>query len=35
MNAKLFYNHDGIYMFEKKFKKYSGQINPIGVHRNL
>ena len=35
MNLKSFCNHGGIYRFEKKFKKYSGEINPLGVHRNI
>ena len=35
MNLKLVLNHGGIYRFEKKFKKYSGEINPLGVHRNM
>ena len=34
MNMKLFCNHGGIYRFEKKLKKYSGEINPLEVHRN-
>ena len=33
MNLKVFCNHGGIYRFEKKLKKYSGEINPLGVHR--
>ena len=35
MTLKLFRNHGAIRRFEKKFKKYSGEINPIGVHRNM
>ena len=35
MNLKLFHSHAGIYRFEKKFKKYSGEINPLGDHRNM
>ena len=35
MNLKLFQNYGGIYRFEKKIKKYSGEINPLGVHRNM
>ena len=35
MNMKLFCNHGAIYTFEKKFKKYSGEVNPLGVHRNM
>ena len=31
---KLFCNHGGIYRFRKKFKKDSGEINPLSVHRN-
>ena len=34
-DLKLFRNHDRIYMIEKKFKKYPGEINPLGVHRNM
>ena len=33
MNLKVFCNHGGIYRFEKKLKKYSGEINPLGDHR--
>ena len=33
INLKLFLNHGGIYRFRKKFKKGSGEINPLGVHR--
>ena len=25
----------GIRKFEKKIKKYSGEINPLGIHRNI
>ena len=32
---KLFGNHGGTYRFRRKFKKDSGEINPIGVHRNM
>ena len=35
MNSKHFFNHSGIYKFEKKIKKYSGEINPLGFHRNM
>ena len=35
MNLKLFCNHGMIYSFGKKFKKYSGEMNPSGVHRNM
>ena len=35
INLKLFRNHGGIYRFRKKFKKVSGEINPLGVHRNM
>ena len=35
MNMKLFCNHGAIYMFEEKFKIYSGEINLLGVHRNM
>ena len=34
INVKLFYNHCGLYRFRKKFKKDSGEINPLEVHRN-
>ena len=34
-NLKLFPNHGGIYRFRKKSKKDSGEINPLGVHRNM
>ena len=33
MNLKPFCKHDGINRFEKKFKKYSGEMNDLGVHR--
>ena len=35
MNLKLFRSHGGIYRFEKKSKKYSGEMNPLGLHRNI
>ena len=35
INLKLFRNHGGIYRFRKKFKKGSGEIKPLGVHRNM
>ena len=35
INLKLFRNHGGIKRLEKKFKKYSGEINPLWVHRNM
>ena len=35
INLKLFRSHSGIYRFRKKFKKDSGEINPLGVHRNI
>ena len=35
INLKLFCNHGGIYRFRKKFKKDSGEINTLGVHRNM
>ena len=34
INLKLFWNHGGIYKFEKKIKKYSGITNLLKVHRN-
>ena len=35
INLKLFCNHGGIYRFRRKFKKDSGEIKPLGVHRNM
>ena len=35
ITLKLFHNHEGIYRFRKKFKKDSGEINPLLVHRNM
>ena len=35
INLKLYSNHGGIYRFMKKFKKDSGGIDPLGVHRNM
>ena len=35
MNLKLFGNHGAIHMFEKKFNKYSEEINPLVIHRNI
>ena len=35
MNLKQLCNHGGIYRFQKKIKKYSGEINPLGIHRNI
>ena len=35
INLKLFGNHGGIYRFRRKFKKDSGEIKPLGVHRNM
>ena len=32
INLKLIHNHGIIYRFRKKFKKDSGEINPLGVH---
>ena len=34
INLKLLRNHGEIYSFMKKFKKNSGEINPLGVHIN-
>ena len=31
----IFFNHGGIYKFEEKIKKYSGEINLLRVHRNI
>ena len=35
LTRKVFPKHDGVNGFEKTFKKYSGDINPSGVHRNM
>ena len=35
ITLKLFHNHGGIYRFRKKFKKDSGEINPLRVHVSL
>ena len=35
MNLKHFFNHGRIYKSEKKINKYSGEINPLGFHRNI
>ena len=35
MNLKLFCNHGGIYRFEKKFNKCSGEINSLGLHEDM
>ena len=35
INLKLFLNHGRIERFRKKLKKNSGEINPLGVHRNM
>ena len=35
ITLKLFHNHGGIYRFRKKFKKDSGEINPLWVHGNM
>ena len=35
ITLKLFHNHDGKYRFRKKFKKDSGEIKPLRVHRNM
>ena len=35
VNLKLFCNLGRIYRFRKKFKKNPGEINPLGVHRNM
>ena len=32
---QILYNQVGIYSFEKKFKKYTGDANPVGVQRNV
>ena len=34
LNWQHFFNHGKIYKFQKKIKKYSGETNPLGVHRN-
>ena len=33
INLKLFHNHGGLYRLSQKFKKDSGEIDPLGVHR--
>ena len=35
LTPKVFPKHDGISRFEKRFKRYYGDINPLGVHRNM
>ena len=35
MNLKLFRNHGAIYKFEKKFKKYSGEMKSIEIWEGL
>ena len=35
INLKLFGNHGGISRFRRKFKKDSGEIKPLRVHRNM
>ena len=35
INLKLFDNHGEIYRFRRKFNKDSGEIKPLGVHRNM
>ena len=35
MNFKVFCNHDERQMSEKKINKYSGEINPLGVQKNM
>ena len=35
INYKFFHNHGEIYGFRRKFKKESGDIKPLGVHRNM
>ena len=35
ITLKLFHKHGGIYRFRKKFKKNSGEINSLRVHRNM
>ena len=35
ITLKVFHNHGGIYWFRKKFKKDSGEINPLRLHRNM
>ena len=34
-NLKLFHNHGGICRFRKTLKKDSGEINPLGIHKNI
>ena len=35
INLKLFCSHGRIYRFRKKFKKDSGELMSLGVHRNM
>ena len=35
INLKLLGNHGGIHRFRRKFKKDSGEIKHLGVHRNM
>ena len=35
INLKLFCKHRWTYKSKKKFKKYSEEIKPLGVHRNI
>ena len=35
MNLKLFCKHGGIYRLQKKFEKYSGDINHLVIHKNM
>ena len=35
ITLKLFHNHGGICRLRKKFKKDSGEINPLRIHRNM
>ena len=35
MNMKVFCNLAAMYLIEKKLKKYSWEINPLGVHRYM
>ena len=35
LNLNFFRNQGGIYKFREKLKKDSGEINPLGFHRNI
>ena len=35
IKLNLLYHYVRVYRFERKFMKYSGEINPLRVHRNI